>query len=185
MACGRAMVAKYARHVRDGVVHATVGARRRIRVAHREGGGGEARDGRRFLLGMRPVRRVGEDRDGEGVPRPRAVEPAQERREVRPTPRRAGVVQALLMIPMAALVGLRWLTVLAFLTKVTGLLEPSWWWIAAGAILFCALGTWASDAFVSGGGVPWPMIAPTVLGILLFPATVRLCAGLDRWRLTR
>lgn len=69
--------------------------------------------------------------------------------------------------------------------------RPMWrdhwldWWIAAGAILFCALGTWASDAFVSGGGVPWPMIAPTVLGILLFPATVRLCAGLDRWRLTR
>ena len=56
------MVAKYARHVRDGVVHATVGARRRIRVAHREGGGGEARvlrverAGRRGLLQVRRAR---------------------------------------------------------------------------------------------------------------------------------
>jgi non-ribosomal peptide synthetase-like protein len=60
------------------------------------------------------------------------------RHEVRPTPRRAGLVQGLLMLPMLALVGLRWLTVLAAL----GNLAPapwapqvSWWWIAAGWVL--------------------------------------------------
>ncbi|BCY10814.1 Pls/PosA family non-ribosomal peptide synthetase [Actinoplanes sp. L3-i22] len=65
-------------------------------------------------------------------------------REVRPTARRAGLVQALLMLPMLALVGLRWLTVLAALGKILALLAPapwapqlSWWWIAASwAVLF-------------------------------------------------
>jgi non-ribosomal peptide synthetase-like protein len=55
------------------------------------------------------------------------------RREVRPTPRRAGLVQAALMLPMLALVGLRWLTVLAAAGKVFGWApQVSWWWIAAG-----------------------------------------------------
>lgn len=54
------------------------------------------------------------------------------RRAVRPTPRRAGFVQALLMLPMLALAGLRWLTVLAALGKATALLPTvSWWWLAA------------------------------------------------------
>ncbi|HWS35728.1 MAG TPA: Pls/PosA family non-ribosomal peptide synthetase, partial [Actinoplanes sp.] len=54
------------------------------------------------------------------------------RRDVRPTPRRAGLVQALLTAPMLALVGLRWLTVLAALGKATALLPTvSWWWLAA------------------------------------------------------
>ncbi|HEX8927606.1 MAG TPA: Pls/PosA family non-ribosomal peptide synthetase, partial [Actinomycetota bacterium] len=64
------------------------------------------------------------------------------RREVRPTPRRAGLVQGALMLPMLALVGLRWLTVLAALGNVLALLTPaplaplvSWWWIAAGWVL--------------------------------------------------
>ncbi|GAA1651389.1 Pls/PosA family non-ribosomal peptide synthetase [Actinoplanes couchii] len=54
------------------------------------------------------------------------------RREVAPTPKRAGLVQALLTLPMLALVGLRWLTVLAALGKATALLPTvSWWWLAA------------------------------------------------------
>jgi non-ribosomal peptide synthetase-like protein len=85
------------------------------------------------------------------------------RRDVRPTPRRAGFVQGLLTVPMLALVGLRWLVVLATLGNVLaasnkpflpfsggggaadGLLaltDPapwahpvSWWWIAAGWLL--------------------------------------------------
>jgi non-ribosomal peptide synthetase-like protein len=70
------------------------------------------------------------------------------RREVRPTPRRAGLVQGLLMLPMFALVGLRWLTVLAALGNVVALIGPaswapavSWWWVALGwALLISPLG---------------------------------------------
>ncbi|GAA3337441.1 non-ribosomal peptide synthetase [Amorphoplanes nipponensis] len=66
------------------------------------------------------------------------------RREVRPTPRRAGLVQALLIMPMLALVGLRWLTVLAALGAVLPLVAPApwapavaWWWPVVGwALLF-------------------------------------------------
>ncbi|MFI7541825.1 Pls/PosA family non-ribosomal peptide synthetase [Actinoplanes sp. NPDC049599] len=70
------------------------------------------------------------------------------RREVRPTPRRAGLIQAVLMLPMLALVGLRWLTALAALGNVLTLVAPapwvpavSWWWVALGwALLFSPLG---------------------------------------------
>ncbi|MCG5440990.1 Pls/PosA family non-ribosomal peptide synthetase [Micromonospora foliorum] len=73
---------------------------------------------------------------------------AATRREVRPTPRRAGLIQAALMVPMLALVGLRWLTVLAALGNVLVLLAPaswapvvSWWWVALGwLLLFSPLG---------------------------------------------
>jgi non-ribosomal peptide synthetase-like protein len=68
--------------------------------------------------------------------------PATVRREVRPTPRRAGLAQGVLMLPMLALVGLRWLTVLAALGNVLALLAPvpwlsrvSWWWIALGWVV--------------------------------------------------
>ncbi|MBQ0988542.1 AMP-binding protein [Micromonospora sp. H61] len=61
------------------------------------------------------------------------------RREVRPVPRRAGLIQAAMMVPMLALVGLRWLTVLAALGNVLALFAPapwapavSWWWVALG-----------------------------------------------------
>ncbi|GAB2600789.1 amino acid adenylation protein [Paractinoplanes abujensis] len=63
---------------------------------------------------------------------------ARVRREVEPTPRRAGVLQALLVAPMFALVGLRWLTILA----AVGNLIPaawapgvSWWWVGAAWLL--------------------------------------------------
>jgi non-ribosomal peptide synthetase-like protein len=59
------------------------------------------------------------------------------RREVAPTPRRAGAWQALLMAPMLGLVGLRWVAVLAALGNVLALTgsapwaQPvSWWWLA-------------------------------------------------------
>ncbi|MEU4532903.1 Pls/PosA family non-ribosomal peptide synthetase [Micromonospora ureilytica] len=73
---------------------------------------------------------------------------AATRREVRPTPRRAGLIQAAMMVPMLALVGLRWLTVLAALGNVFALLAPapwapvvSWWWVALGwLLLFSPLG---------------------------------------------
>src|SRR4051812_45851528 len=59
------------------------------------------------------------------------------RRAVRPTPLRAGLAQGLLMLPMLALVGLRWTTVLATLGNVLVPWAPqvSWWWIAAGWVL--------------------------------------------------
>lgn len=78
---------------------------------------------------------------------------------------------------------------ISFLTIDLIDMRPMWrdhwldWWIAAGAILFCALGGWAASA--TRAAAPWPMIEPTLLAILLFPACVRLCAGIDRWRLAR
>jgi rod shape-determining protein MreD len=69
--------------------------------------------------------------------------------------------------------------------------RPMWrdhwldWWIATGAILWCAIGNWAIGRFVSGGGTLWAMIAPTILAVLAFPPIARLCALLDRWRLAK
>lgn len=74
------------------------------------------------------------------------LEPAApvEHREVVPTPRRAQVLQTVLGVPLAALVGLRWLTWLLAaeqLLAVTGLvpwLDPvpgAWWWLAVGWLL--------------------------------------------------
>ncbi|MGX6605008.1 Pls/PosA family non-ribosomal peptide synthetase [Micromonosporaceae bacterium Da 78-11] len=58
------------------------------------------------------------------------------RREIRPTPRWTGLVQGLLMLPMLALVGLRWLTVLAAVGKVFAWApQVSWWWLAAAWVL--------------------------------------------------
>lgn len=59
------------------------------------------------------------------------------RRDVRPTPLLAGLLQALLMLPMLVLVGLRWASVLAALGNVLLPWAPhvSWWWIAASWVL--------------------------------------------------
>jgi non-ribosomal peptide synthetase-like protein len=78
------------------------------------------------------------------------------RREVRSTPRRAALIQSVLILPMLALVGLRWLTVLAALGNVAALLVPapwapvvSWWWVALGwVLLFSPVGRIA----VAAGG---------------------------------
>jgi non-ribosomal peptide synthetase-like protein len=64
---------------------------------------------------------------------------ATTRREVAPTPRRAGAIQTLLMAPLLTVVGLRWLTVLAAAAKLLG--APwapavSWWWVALGWFVF-------------------------------------------------
>jgi non-ribosomal peptide synthetase-like protein len=59
-------------------------------------------------------------------------------RTVAPTPRRAGAVQLLLMLPLLTLVGLRWTVVLAALNNVLRMPwapTVSWWWVAAGAVL--------------------------------------------------
>ncbi|MFD7659285.1 amino acid adenylation domain-containing protein, partial [Actinosynnema sp. NPDC059797] len=58
-------------------------------------------------------------------------------REVAPTPRWTGVLQLLLLVPLTSLVGARWSVLLAALGTVLGLTAPvSWWWIAAGWLLF-------------------------------------------------
>ncbi|MFD0522242.1 Pls/PosA family non-ribosomal peptide synthetase [Paractinoplanes durhamensis] len=80
------------------------------------------------------------------------VQETRARREIRPTPRRAGLIQALLMVPMLALVGLRWLTVLAALANLLPAgwaPQTNWWWIAGGwALLFSPPGRIA----VAAGG---------------------------------
>ncbi|MEV6349225.1 Pls/PosA family non-ribosomal peptide synthetase [Actinoplanes sp. NPDC051851] len=76
------------------------------------------------------------------------------RREVRPTPLRAGFLQALMILPMLALVGLRWLTILAALGRIITLVAPapwapqvSWSWIVASwLILFSPAGRIAMAA---------------------------------------
>ncbi|MFF5076247.1 Pls/PosA family non-ribosomal peptide synthetase [Actinoplanes sp. NPDC000266] len=72
------------------------------------------------------------------------------RRDVKPTPRRTGLFQALLMVPMLALVGLRWLTVAATLLALTSW-GPAihWWWIAAGWLLLFSPG--GRIAIAAGG----------------------------------
>ncbi|MCO1578026.1 AMP-binding protein [Crossiella sp. SN42] len=63
-------------------------------------------------------------------------------REVAPTPRRAGLVQLLVLLPMLTLVGLRWIVALAALNNLLNLFGSyswaptiSWWWVGAGAAL--------------------------------------------------
>ncbi|SEF25257.1 non-ribosomal peptide synthetase terminal domain of unknown function [Amycolatopsis pretoriensis] len=51
---------------------------------------------------------------------------ATERRDIAPTPRRAGVVQTLLTVPLMGLVGLRWATLAAALSNVLALLGFAW-----------------------------------------------------------
>ena len=68
------------------------------------------------------------------------------RREVAPTPRRAALAQALLTVPMLALVGLRWSSVAAAISTVAALLVPwaptfPWWSLAlAWLVLFSPAG---------------------------------------------
>jgi non-ribosomal peptide synthetase-like protein len=71
------------------------------------------------------------------------------RREIKPTPLRAGALQALLMIPMLALVGLRWVTILAALGNLLLPWAPHvpWWAIAAAwVVLFSPPGRIAVSA---------------------------------------
>ncbi|QWF83685.1 Pls/PosA family non-ribosomal peptide synthetase [Amycolatopsis sp. CA-230715] len=70
-----------------------------------------------------------------------------QRRDIAPTPRRTGIVQSLLMVPLMTLVGLRWTTVLAALSTVLALTGVAWapsvsWWLLALAwlVLFSPAG---------------------------------------------
>ncbi|HKS45486.1 MAG TPA: Pls/PosA family non-ribosomal peptide synthetase [Amycolatopsis sp.] len=69
------------------------------------------------------------------------------RREVRPTPRRAGIAQALLMVPLLSLVGFRWVTMLGALSNLLAAggagwaPTVSWWWLGlAWLLLFSPAG---------------------------------------------
>ncbi|WP_410661054.1 Pls/PosA family non-ribosomal peptide synthetase [Amycolatopsis sp. lyj-112] len=76
-----------------------------------------------------------------------------ERRDIAPTPRKAGIIQSLLMIPLMGLVGLRWTTIAAALSNVLSLAgfawapTLSWAWIAvAWVALFSPAGRIAISA---------------------------------------
>jgi non-ribosomal peptide synthetase-like protein len=63
-------------------------------------------------------------------------------RAVAPTPRRTGVIQTLLMLPLLTVVGLRWTVALAAVNNVLALFGTytwaptiSWWWVALGWLL--------------------------------------------------
>jgi non-ribosomal peptide synthetase-like protein len=74
------------------------------------------------------------------------------RRTVVPTPKRTGLAQTLLMVPLLTLVGLRWSTVLATLSNLLPVAwapSVSWWWIALSwVVLFSPPGRIA----ISAGG---------------------------------
>ncbi|HEY0186756.1 MAG TPA: Pls/PosA family non-ribosomal peptide synthetase [Cellulomonas sp.] len=80
-------------------------------------------------------------------------------REIRPTPLRAQAVQTLLGLPLAALVGLRWLVWLLAAeqllasTGLVGWLTPlpdAWWWLAAGwLVLISPAGRMGSTVLVA------------------------------------
>ncbi|SNT49980.1 non-ribosomal peptide synthetase terminal domain of unknown function [Asanoa hainanensis] len=64
-------------------------------------------------------------------------------RTVAPTPRRTGVAQTALMVPLLGVVGLRWVVTLAALSNVLAMFGSypwaptvSWWWVLAGWLLF-------------------------------------------------
>nr|WP_186382483.1 Pls/PosA family non-ribosomal peptide synthetase [Amycolatopsis rhizosphaerae] len=76
-------------------------------------------------------------------------------REVAPVPARTGLLQALLLLPLMTLTGLRWTTVLAALSTALGLAGVAWapsvpWWALAAAwlVLFSPAGRIA----VAAGG---------------------------------
>jgi non-ribosomal peptide synthetase-like protein len=80
---------------------------------------------------------------------------ATKRREIAPTPRRAGVIQSLLMVPLMGITGLRWATMAAALSNVLALLgfgwapTVSWLWLGlAWVLLFSPAGRIA----ISAGG---------------------------------
>ncbi|WP_255648974.1 Pls/PosA family non-ribosomal peptide synthetase [Nocardia australiensis] len=68
---------------------------------------------------------------------------AVETRAVRPTPRRAQIIQVLATVPLSTLTGLQWLTWLAIVGNIAGwsgslpwLPHLSWWWTLAAFLLF-------------------------------------------------
>ena len=57
------------------------------------------------------------------------------------------------------------------------------WLIAAAAIIFCLFGGAYFVHLSAGGGSMLVVLPQMAWSILLFPAVVRLCALIDRWRL--
>ncbi|HKX23420.1 MAG TPA: rod shape-determining protein MreD [Rhizorhapis sp.] len=57
------------------------------------------------------------------------------------------------------------------------------WLIAAIAIIFCLFGAVYFARLSAGGGLMLVVLPQIAWSILLFPAVVRLCAMIDRWRL--
>ena len=84
----------------------------RRRQPHRRAAGGADPHPAPAGVGRRPLP-APEARRARGPAGRARARPATARREVVPTPRRAALVQALLMVPMLALVGLRWASVAA------------------------------------------------------------------------
>ncbi|WP_329569189.1 Pls/PosA family non-ribosomal peptide synthetase [Kitasatospora sp. NBC_01266] len=90
--------------------------------------------------------------------------PPSEQRLVRPTPRRAGVLQLLVLVVLYAVTGLRWLLGLAVLDDLTGLAGPvlpwtpytPWWLLGAGWLLLSSavgrlvIGVTASRVLTAG-----------------------------------
>jgi non-ribosomal peptide synthetase-like protein len=80
---------------------------------------------------------------------------ATERREIAPTPRRAGVIQSLLMVPLMSIVGLRWATMAAALSNVLALggfawaPTVSWLWLG---VVWVALFSPAGRIAISAAG---------------------------------
>ncbi|WP_433323594.1 Pls/PosA family non-ribosomal peptide synthetase [Spirillospora sp. CA-294931] len=73
-------------------------------------------------------------------------------RVVKPVPRRAALIQALLMVPLLTLGSLRWVTGLAAFNNLAGVPwapAVSWWWVLAGAVLFVSP---AGRMAISAGG---------------------------------
>ena len=58
------------------------------------------------------------------------------------------------------------------------------WLVATGAVVFYILGTMLLSAFTGGGAVFAPALPQIAISILLVPVVFRLCARLDRWRLS-
>ena len=63
-------------------------------------------------------------------------------RSIRPTPRRAQVIQSVLAVPLAAGAGLRWLVLVLALNNLLGTFAivrwaptVSWWWVVVGALV--------------------------------------------------
>ncbi|MGW1492765.1 Pls/PosA family non-ribosomal peptide synthetase [Streptomyces sp. NPDC002402] len=64
---------------------------------------------------------------------------AADARDVQPVPRRTGIAQTLLMLPLFGVAGLRWGVVAAAVGNVIGgpwAPTVSWWWVALGWLLF-------------------------------------------------
>lgn len=59
------------------------------------------------------------------------------------------------------------------------------WAVAAVLIAWCVIGGWAVAGFTVGDNAISGVIPQTAITIFCFPAVVRLCAVLDRWRLRR